>query len=97
MNDEEIFHEALARAPADRAAYLDRACAGDPAVRASFKRRLDASHAPEGKLQFQALLRSDQAMLLPAIAALGGIEIGSDFIVERDPQLRMPQWPRCET
>lgn len=28
---------------------------------------------------------------LERVAALGGIEIGNDFIVERDPQLRMPQ------
>ncbi len=48
-------------------AALARALA-DPAVRANFKKHLDASHAPEGKLQFQALLRADQGILLPAIA-----------------------------
>src|SRR4029450_12571995 len=48
MNDEEIFHEALARKPADRAAYLDRACAGDPAVRASVEALLRADGGASG-------------------------------------------------
>ena len=43
MNEEDIFHEALARNPADRAAYLDRACAGDPALRASVDALLRAN------------------------------------------------------
>jgi len=45
---------------------LARALA-DPAVRASLKQRLDASRAPERKLQFQALARADQAVLLAAL------------------------------
>src|SRR5689334_288714 len=48
MNDEEIFHEALARGPADRAAYLDRACAGDPALRASVESLLRANAGASG-------------------------------------------------
>ena len=56
---------------------------GDPAVRAHFKRRLDASHAPEGKLQFQALLRSDQAMLLPAIARADAANV-TELLAELD-------------
>ena len=48
MNDEEIFHEALAREPADRVAYLDRACAGDPAVRASVEALLRADAGASG-------------------------------------------------
>lgn len=56
---------------------------GDPAVRAHFKRRLDASHAPEGKLQFQALLRSDQAMLLPAIARADAANV-AELLAELD-------------
>jgi serine/threonine protein kinase len=48
MNDEEIFHEALARGPADRAAYLDRACTGDPALRASVESLLRANAGASG-------------------------------------------------
>src|SRR3954447_18382365 len=48
MNDEEIFHEALARGAADRAAYLDRACAGDPALRASVESLLRANAGASG-------------------------------------------------
>ena len=32
MNEEEIFHQALARNPEERAAFLERACAGDVAL-----------------------------------------------------------------
>ena len=34
MSEEEIFHGALACEPEGRAAYLDRACAGNPGMRA---------------------------------------------------------------
>jgi serine/threonine protein kinase/tetratricopeptide (TPR) repeat protein len=51
MNDEEIFHQALARAdPAERAAYLGRACAGEPALRASVEALLRASEGASGFL-----------------------------------------------
>ncbi len=56
---------------------------GDPGVRARFKRRLDASRAPEGKLQFQALVRTDQAMLLPAIARADAATV-SELLAELD-------------
>lgn len=56
---------------------------GDPVVRANFKRHLDASRAPEGKLQFQALLRADQAMLLPAIARADAAT-ATDLLAELD-------------
>ena len=35
MNEEEIFHQALARSPQERAPYVEQACAGDPALRAA--------------------------------------------------------------
>jgi WD40 repeat protein/serine/threonine protein kinase len=50
MNEEEIFHEALARNPADRAAYLDGACRGDPALRASVDALLRANVGAGGFL-----------------------------------------------
>src|SRR5690242_12234722 len=51
MNDEEIFHQALAQAdPAERAAYLGRACADDPGLRASVEALLRASEGASGFL-----------------------------------------------
>src|SRR4051794_26740613 len=51
MNDEEIFHEALSRTdPEERAAYLERACAGDPALRASVEGLLRADVGASGFL-----------------------------------------------
>lgn len=40
----------------------------DPATRASLKQKLDRSRAPEHKLQFQALARTDAAKLLASLA-----------------------------
>ena len=42
MSEEDIFHEALTRDPANRAAYLDRVCP-DPARRASVEALLRAN------------------------------------------------------
>ena len=44
MNEEEIFHEVLARTgPEDREAYLQQVCAGNPALRASVEALLRAN------------------------------------------------------
>src|SRR5262249_55900169 len=51
MNEEEIFHQALALScPEERAAYLERACAGDPALRASVEALLRANVGATGFL-----------------------------------------------
>ncbi len=51
MSEEEIFHEALARAlPEERSAYLEQACAGDPALRASVEALLRANVGASGFL-----------------------------------------------
>src|SRR6516165_320236 len=51
MNEEEIFHQALARAlPEERSAYLEQACAGDPALRASVEALLRANLGASGFL-----------------------------------------------
>src|SRR5262249_26890591 len=51
MHEEEIFHQALARTgPEERAAYLDQACAGDPALRASVEALLRANVGATGFL-----------------------------------------------
>jgi eukaryotic-like serine/threonine-protein kinase len=51
MNEEEIFHQALARtSPAERAAYLEQACAGGPALRAGVEALLRANVGASGFL-----------------------------------------------
>jgi hypothetical protein len=35
MSEESLFHEALAEPPAQRVAFLDAACAGQPELRAA--------------------------------------------------------------
>ena len=51
MNEEEIFHEALARnLPEERAAYLEQACAGNPGLRASVEALLRANVGASGFL-----------------------------------------------
>jgi serine/threonine-protein kinase len=55
MNEEEIFHQALARSlPEERSAYLERACAGDPALRASVEALLRANIGASGFLNAPA-------------------------------------------
>ena len=51
MNEEEIFHQALARSREERAAYLEQACAGDPALRASIEALLRANVGATGFLE----------------------------------------------
>jgi WD40 repeat protein/serine/threonine protein kinase len=51
MNEEEIFHQALAQSsPKERAAYLEQACASDPALRASIEALLRANVGASGFL-----------------------------------------------
>ena len=58
----------IAVSPRERLALRLAVALNDPATRGALKRRLDASHAPEGKLQFQALARADQGLLLASLA-----------------------------
>jgi WD40 repeat protein/serine/threonine protein kinase len=55
MNEEEIFHQALARRPEERAAYLEQACAGDPPLRAAVEALLRANVGASGFLEQPAL------------------------------------------
>ena len=55
MNEETIFTAALAKpTPAERAAYLDEACAGDEGLRRRVETLL-ASHAAAGFLETPAI------------------------------------------
>jgi eukaryotic-like serine/threonine-protein kinase len=51
MTEEVIFNEAIARSPPDRGAYLDQACAGDPALRAAVEALLRANIGATGFLK----------------------------------------------
>jgi serine/threonine protein kinase/tetratricopeptide (TPR) repeat protein len=52
MSEEEIFHQARARTdPADRAAYLQQACGGDAALRASIEALLRADVGATGFME----------------------------------------------
>ena len=65
----------------------------DPTTRASLARRLERSHAPEGKLQFQALVRADQGALLAALAGRGAAstsELLADLEAARGLELYLP-------
>jgi len=51
MNEEELFHHALALSlPEERAAYLERACAGNRALRESIEALLKANEGASGFL-----------------------------------------------
>src|SRR5687767_3831596 len=80
MNDEDIFHEALAREPADRAAFLDRACAGDPAVRASVEALLRANVGATG---FMAAPVPVVTIDHPAAAERPGAVVGPYKLLEQ--------------
>ena len=49
--DIEVFNAALELPPAERAAYLDRACAGDAALRLRVEELLKANEAAGGFLE----------------------------------------------
>src|SRR5262245_20791838 len=51
MNEEEIFNQAIARSPEERAAFLERACAGDPSLRAAVEALLRANVGATGFLE----------------------------------------------
>jgi hypothetical protein len=65
----------------------------DSTTRATVKRRLDASNAREGKLQFQALVRTDQGTLLASLAraaATSGADLLADLDAARGLELYLP-------
>ncbi len=51
MSEEEIFHQALARSPDERPAFLEQACAGDPSLRAAVEALLRANVGATGFLE----------------------------------------------
>jgi WD40 repeat protein/tRNA A-37 threonylcarbamoyl transferase component Bud32 len=60
MNEETLFHLALAKPPADRAGFLDEACAGDAALRRRVEVLLRAHADPGSLLDRPVLERADE-------------------------------------
>src|SRR5258707_14044698 len=82
MNEEEIFHEALARnLPAERAAYLEQACAGNPGLRPSVKALLGANVGASGFLNNP--VSAPGATLDEPIAERPGTVIGRYKLLEQ--------------
>jgi tetratricopeptide (TPR) repeat protein len=79
MREEAIFHEALACDPADRAAYLDRACP-DPAARAAIEALLRANVGASGFLSHHA---PEQTVDLPSAPERPGAVIGAYKLLEQ--------------
>ena len=73
MNEEQIFHDVLAQDPADRSAYLDRACAGNSALRAAVEALLRANEGASGFLSHPA---PGLTVDLPPVAEQPGTVIG---------------------
>jgi serine/threonine protein kinase len=82
MNEEEIFHQALARSrPEKRAAYLEQACAGDPALRASVEALLRANAGASSFLEappHSPVVTIDE----PSVTERPGTVIGSYKLLE---------------
>jgi tetratricopeptide (TPR) repeat protein len=66
MTEESLFHEALARPPAERAAFLDAACAGQPELRAAVEGLLAAHEAPASLLDRPTVARPQTLDSQPA-------------------------------
>lgn len=82
-----------AASPRERLAARLAVALGDPATRAELARRFDQSTAPEGKLQFQALVRADGSRLLAKLAASGATsvsELVADLNAARGLELYLP-------
>src|SRR5262245_13666654 len=60
MSEETLFHEALAKSSAERAAFLDAACTGQPELRRAVEALL-AAHAASGDMLDQPALAKPDA------------------------------------
>src|SRR5579862_1454140 len=82
-----------ARSARERLAHALAVALADPVTRAAIKQRLDQSNAPEGKLQFQALVAADQSVLLASLArasATNAADLLADLDAARGLELYLP-------
>jgi tetratricopeptide (TPR) repeat protein len=83
MTEEEIFHEALGRnRPEERAAYLQRACGGNPVLRAAVEALLRANVGASGFMNRPAPA-PDRTVDEPPIAEGPGTVIGPYKLLEQ--------------
>jgi WD40 repeat protein/serine/threonine protein kinase len=83
MKEEDIFHQALARSrPEERAAYLEKACAGDPALRASVEALLRAHEGASGFLDSPAAAPVPTAAEQPVRERPGAV-VGAYKLIEQ--------------
>ncbi len=82
-----------ARNARERLARTLAVAMADPATRSAIKRRLDASNAPEGKLQFQALMHANEGSLMASLvraSASTPTELLADLDAARGLELYLP-------
>jgi serine/threonine-protein kinase len=96
---EELYHSALEKAPADRAAFLIRACAGDTELRREVEELLGHDDSREGLLDAPAWQQASEVLASAQLAAgtllgpyrvirrLGAGGMGSVYLAE-DTRLR---------
>jgi hypothetical protein len=85
--------QTLATSPRERLAQRLAVTLADPAARADVLRRLQASRAPEGKVQFQALARLEGGALLARLAAQSGTstaDLLADMAAAKGLELYLP-------
>ena len=81
------------RAARERLAQALAVALSDPATRSAVTARLAASNAPEGKVQFQALVQANQTTLLASLARASATSVGellADLDAARGLELYLP-------
>jgi tetratricopeptide (TPR) repeat protein len=81
-SDETLFAEALARPAAERAAYLDQACANDPEKRARLETLLRVAEPAQGFLEPPATVDARPAVARPAEEKSGDV-IGNYKVLQK--------------
>ncbi|HYP28950.1 MAG TPA: protein kinase [Blastocatellia bacterium] len=79
----ELFHMALARAPEERASFLDGACEGDAALRSEVESLIDSHEESDGFLNTTTLDLEATTEKKSPIESIIGQDIGSYNIMDR--------------
>ena len=78
MSEEALFHEALAKSPVERAAFLDAACAGQPELRAAVEALLAAHGASASLLDQPAADPNRTGAYTPEPLGTTGVHVPTD-------------------